>query len=191
MEIKESSTRVARATKKTKETKETNNEFINVFINVLDGLQKKIDNANTQYEVEDIINEYNYKLALNFKNITHNIITEYDESMIEAKETKFKREKELESKRSQLIDEKDMYHRKEEFEKEEGINSKLRKNNIDIKTILDKYDITRAKLINEKDKKLRELEIQQTEYRKEFNSIKSKKIYELRANKLQEESLNN
>ena len=84
-----------------------------------------------------------------------------------------------------------MYHRKEEFEKEEEINSKLRKNNIDIKTILDKYDITRAKLINEKDKKLRELEIQQTEYRKEFNSIKSKKIYELRANKLQEESLNN
>ena len=187
MKITESSTRVARATKKTKETKETNNEFINV----LDGLQKKIDNANTQYEIEDIINEYNYKLALNFKNITHNIITEYDESMIEAKETKFKREKELESKRSQLIDEKDMYHRKEEFEKEEGINSKLRKNNIDIKTILDKYDITRAKLINEKDKKLRELEIQQTEYRKEFNFIKSKKIYELRANKLQEESLNN
>ena len=57
MEKLESIARVERATKQKKENTPQS-------INILEGLEEKINNSSTQYEVEDIINEYNYELAL-------------------------------------------------------------------------------------------------------------------------------
>ena len=167
---------IARVERATKQKKENNPQSINV----LEGLEEKINNSSTQYEVEDIINEYNYELTLNYKNITNDIINEFNDSLIELREKRLKTEKELQSKRLQFIDEKNLHRSKEEFDKEDVVNNKIRKNNLDIQILIDKFEIQRTKLINDKEKKLRELEIQQTEYRKQFNTLKTRKLLEIR-----------
>ena len=48
---------IARVERATKRKKENNPQSINI----LEGLEEKINNSSTQYEVEDIINEYNLK----------------------------------------------------------------------------------------------------------------------------------
>ena len=99
----ESIARVARATKQKKENNPQS-------INILEGLTERINSASTQYEVEDIINEYNYELALNYKNTTNSIINEYNDTLLELREKRLKTEKELQSKKLQFIDEKNLYH---------------------------------------------------------------------------------
>ena len=54
---------IARVERATKQKKENNPQSINI----LEGLEEKINNSSTQYEVEDIINEYNYELTLSYK----------------------------------------------------------------------------------------------------------------------------
>ena len=54
---------VARVERATKQKKENNPQSINI----LEGLEEKINNSSNQYEVEDIINEYNYELTLSYK----------------------------------------------------------------------------------------------------------------------------
>jgi len=174
---------VARVTRATKQKKENNPQSVDI----LKGLAERINSASTQYEVEDIINEYNYELALSYKNIT-NVINEYNDALLELKEKRLKTEKELQSKRIQFIDEKNLHHSKEEFDKEDVVNNKIRKNNLDIQIMIDKFEIQRTKLINDKEKKLRELEIQQTEYKKEFNTLKTRKLSEIREQRAIQES---
>ena len=176
MEKGESIARVERATKQKKENNPQS-------INILEGLEEKINNSSTQYEVEEIINEYNYELTLNYKNITNDIINEFNESLLELREKKLKAQKELQSKRLQFIDEKNLHRNKEELDKEDFVNNKIRKNNLDIQILTCKFEIQRTKLINDKEKKLRELEIQQTEYRKQFNTLKTRKLLEIREQK--------
>ena len=167
---------IARVERATKQKKENNPQSINI----LEGLEEKINNSSTQYEVEDIINEYNYELTLSYKNITNDIINEFNDSLLVLREKRLKTEKELQSKRLVFIDEKNSHHSKEEFDKEDVVNNKIRKNNLDIQILIDKFEIQRTKLINDKEKKLRELEIQQTEYRKQFNTLKTRKLLEIR-----------
>lgn len=167
---------IARVERATKQKKQNNPQSINI----LEGLEEKINSASTQCEVEDIINEYNYELTLSYKNITNDIINEYNDALLELREKRLKTEKELQSKRLVFIDEKNSFRSKEEFDKEDVVSNKIRKNNLDIQILIDKFEIQRTKLINDKEKKLRELEIQQTEYRKEFNTLKSKKLSEIR-----------
>ena len=167
---------IARVERATKQKKENNPQSINI----LEGLEEKINNSSTQYEVEDIINEYNYELTLSYKNITNDIINEFNHSLLELREKRLKTEKELQSKRLVFIDEKNLHHYKEEFDMEDIVNNKIRKNNLDIQILIDKFEIQRTKLINDKEKKLRELEIQQTEYRKQFNILKTRKLLEIR-----------
>jgi hypothetical protein len=167
---------IARVTRATKQNKGNNPQSINI----LEGLAERINSSSTQYEVEDVINEYNYELALNYKNTTNSIINEFNDSLLELKEKRLKTEKELQSKRIQFIDEKNLHHSKSEFDKEDIVNNKMRKNNLDIQIMIDKFEIQRTKLINDKERKLRELEIKQTEYKKEFNTLKTRKLSEIR-----------
>lgn len=167
---------VARIERATKQKKENNPQSINI----LEGLVERINSSSTQYEVEDVINEYNYELALNYKNTTNSIINEFNDALLELKEKRLKTEKELQSKKLQFIDEKNLHHSKSEFDKEDVVNNKIRKNNLDIQIMIDKFEIQRTKLINDKERKLRELEIKQTEYKKEFNTLKTRKLSEIR-----------
>lgn len=175
---------IARVTRATKQNKENNPQSINI----LEGLAERINSASTQYEVEDVINEYNYELALNYKNTTNSIINEFNDSLLELKEKRLKTEKELQSKKLQFIDEKNLHHSKSEFDKEDIVNNKMRKNNLDIQIMIDKFEIQRTKLINDKERKLRELEIKQTEYKKEFNTLKTRKLSEIREHRAIQES---
>lgn len=175
---------IARVTRATKQNKENNPQSVDI----LEGLAERINSSSTQYEVEDVINEYNYELALNYKNTTNSIINEFNNSLLELKEKRLKTEKELQSKRIQFIDEKNLHHSKSEFDKEDIVNNKMRKNNLDIQIMIDKFEIQRTKLINDKEKKLRELEIQQTEYKKEFNTLKTRKLSEIREQRAIQES---
>ena len=99
---------VARVERATKQKKENNPQSINI----LEGLEEKINNSSTQYEVEDIINEYNYELTLSYKNITNDIINEFNDSLLELREKRLKTEKELQSKRLVFIDEKNSHRSK-------------------------------------------------------------------------------
>jgi len=173
---------IARVERATKQKKENNPQLVDI----LEGLAERINSSSTQYEVEDIINEYNYELALSYKNIT-NVINEYNDALLELREKRLKTEKQLQSKRLVFIDEKNLYHSKSEFDKEDVVNNKIRKNNLDIQIMIDKFEIQRTKLINDKEKKLRELEIQQTEYKKEFNTLKTRKLSEIREQRAMQE----
>ena len=82
---------IARVERATKQKKGNNPQSINI----LEGLEEKINNSSTQYEVEEIINEYNYELTLSYKNITNDIINEFNDSLLELREKRLKTEKEL------------------------------------------------------------------------------------------------
>ena len=64
---------------------------------------------------------------------------------------------------------KNSHHSKEEFDKEDVVNNKIRKNNLDIQILINKFEIQRTKLINDKEKKPKRIRDTQTEYRKQFH----------------------